>query len=84
MVIDHDIPGVIERIGLFNNGYESLDEFPDAVKASPGSGLVFAVKASPGIAVGTAVASRPPHGSVREVLPHTAPAASRARKRSFG
>ena len=38
----------------------------------------------PGIAVGTAIADRPPHRSVREVLPHTAPAASRARKRSFG
>jgi len=31
-----------------------------------------------GIAVGTAVASRPPHRSVREALPHTALAASRA------
>ncbi len=41
-------------------------------------------QASPGIAVGTAVSSRPPHRSVRGVLPHTAPAASRARKRSFG
>ena len=41
-------------------------------------------KASPGIAVGTAIADRPPHRSVREVLPHTAPAASRAGKRSFG
>ena len=39
---------------------------------------------SPGIAVGTAIADRPPHRSVREVLPHTAPAASRARNRSFG
>ena len=37
-----------------------------------------------GIAVGTAIADRPPHRSVREVLPHTAPAASRARNRSFG
>lgn len=27
---------------------------------------------------------RPPHRSVREVLSHSAPAASRARKRSFG
>ena len=40
--------------------------------------------ASPGIAVGTAVTGRPPHRSVREVFPHTALAASRARKRSFG
>ena len=30
-------------------------------------------RASPGIAVGTAVTSRPPHRSVREGLPHTAP-----------
>ena len=27
VMIDHDVPGVIERIGLFDNGYESLDEF---------------------------------------------------------
>ena len=36
------------------------------------------------IAVGTAVAGGPPHRSVREVLPHTAPALSRARNRSSG
>jgi len=30
-------------------------------------------RAAPGIAVGTAIAGRPPHRSVREVLPHTAP-----------
>lgn len=28
VMIDQDIAGIIERIGLFNNGYESLDEFP--------------------------------------------------------
>ena len=28
----------------------------------------------PGVAVGTLVAQRPPHRSVRAVLPHTAPA----------
>ena len=32
-----------------------------------------------GIAVGTAVASRPPHRSVREELPHTAPTLGRSR-----
>ena len=42
------------------------------------------VGASLGNAVGTAVTGRPPHRSVREVFPHTALAASRARKRSFG
>ncbi len=31
-----------------------------------------------GIAVGTTVAGSPPHRSVREVFPHTAPAPSRA------
>ncbi len=28
VMIDEGIAGVIERIGLFNNGYETLDEFP--------------------------------------------------------
>ena len=37
-----------------------------------------------GIAVGTAVTGGPPRRSVREALPHTALAASRTRKRSFG
>jgi hypothetical protein len=36
------------------------------------------------IAVGTAVTGGPPHRSVREVFPHTAPALSRARCRMFG
>ncbi len=36
------------------------------------------------IAVGTAVTSGPPHRSVHEELPHTAPTLSRARKRSLG
>ena len=36
------------------------------------------------ITVGTAVAGGPPHRSVREELPHTAPALSRARNRSLG
>jgi len=36
------------------------------------------------IAVGTAVAGGPPHRSVHEALPHTAPALSRARNRWFG
>ena len=36
------------------------------------------------IAVGTAVASGPPHRSVLEELPHTAPTLSRARKRWLG
>ena len=36
------------------------------------------------IAVGTAVAGGPPHRSVREGLPHTAPALSRARNRTLG
>jgi len=36
------------------------------------------------IAVGTAIAGRPPHRSVREELPHTAPALSRSRKRCSG
>ncbi len=36
------------------------------------------------IAVGTAVTGGPPHRSVREVLPHTAPALSRARNRWLG
>ena len=36
---------------------------------------------SVGIAVGTAVAGGPPHRSVREVLPHTALALSRAQNR---
>ena len=38
----------------------------------------------PYIAVGTTVTGRPPHRSVREALPHTAPALSRARNRSCG
>ncbi len=36
------------------------------------------------IAVGTAVAGGPPHRSVREYLPHTAPTLSRARNRWSG
>ena len=36
------------------------------------------------IAVGTALTGRPPHRSVREALPHTAPTLSRARKRTLG
>lgn len=36
------------------------------------------------IAVGTAIAGRPPHRSVREELPHTALAASRSRNRTLG
>jgi hypothetical protein len=35
-------------------------------------------------AVGTAITGGPPHRSVREVLPHTALALSRARKRCSG
>ena len=37
-----------------------------------------------GIAVGIALSGDPPHRSVREELPHTAPALSRARNRSWG
>ena len=36
------------------------------------------------IAVGIALSGDPPHRSVREELPHTAPALSRARNRSLG
>ena len=36
------------------------------------------------VAVGMAIAGHPPHRSVREELPHTALAASRARKRISG
>ena len=36
------------------------------------------------VAVGTALTSRPPHRSVLEALPHTAPASSRTRNRASG
>jgi len=61
-------------------------------KRPPRGGLVerrftpvqMLVQSLSSIAVGTAVASRPPHRSVLEELPHTAPALSRAAKRWFG
>ena len=36
------------------------------------------------VAVGTGIAPRPPHRSVRAALPHTAPALSHDAKRSLG
>ena len=38
----------------------------------------------PSVAVGTGIAPRPPHRSVRAALPHTAPALSHDAKRSLG
>jgi transposase len=53
------------------------------VKASS-AGQLSAPGAKPVVAVGTEIALRPPHRSVRAALPHTAPALSHDAKRSLG
>ena len=60
--------------------------------ASTGTSIYFPVNTGKGrkraegvlIAVGTGISARPPHRSVHEALPHTAPTWSRARNRSLG
>ncbi len=59
-----------------------LDQIP--VNASVSWPSAFLIDRSRGRRVGTAVAGGPPHRSVREELPHTAPALSRARNRWSG
>ena len=66
---------------------KSLNPFNDAYPADwkiTAAGKTITGSATLGIAVGTAVTGSPPRRSVREELPHTALALSRARKRCSG
>ncbi len=62
--------------GKFGPSAITLDGTGDYITAGNPTNLQF-----DSIAVGTAVAGGPPHRSVREGFPHTAPTSSRARNR---
>src|SRR5437763_15905648 len=51
-----------------------FQEVMNAIEADEGVRVVVFDSAVDGVAVGTAIADRPPHRSVRAELPHTAPA----------
>jgi hypothetical protein len=73
--------GFAGQYGTGLSGYRGLNKLGQLAfnaQFTDGSSGVFI------IAVGTAVAGGPPHGSVREALPHTALTLSRARNRWSG